>query len=98
MTGPGQSVCYHPQELGAADSLHCYVVNEEWCVTGLTPPKVDDDLLGFVDIQGQVVGFAPVHQMFHLLFVGSIVVLTDKAHYCHANFTIWLLVDLAQQS
>ena len=56
--GPGQSVCYlHPQELGAADSLYCCVVDEEWCVTGLAP------LLGFVSVQGQVVDFARVHQI-----------------------------------
>ena len=40
------------QELGAADSLHCYVVDEEWCTTGLAPPEFDNDLLGFVDVQG----------------------------------------------
>ena len=55
------------QDLGAADSLHCCVVDEEWCVIGLAPPGVDDDLLGFVDVQGQVVGFAPVHWMPHLI-------------------------------
>ena len=45
----------------------------------LAPPEVDDDLLGFLAVQ--VVGFAPVHQMFHLLSVGRVVVLTDKGNY-----------------
>ena len=31
-----------------------------------------------VIIQGQVVGFAPVHQMFHLLSVGRVVISTAK--------------------
>ena len=58
--GLGQSVFnLHPQELGAADSLHCCVVDERWCVTGLALPEVKDDLFGFLDIQIQVVGFAP---------------------------------------
>ena len=39
------------------------------------------DLLSFVSIQGQVVCFAPVHQMFHLFHIGRVVVITDKAHY-----------------
>ena len=78
--GPGPSFCYlRPQELDAADSLHCCVVDEGWCVT---PPEVDDDLLGFVDIQGQVFGFAPLHRMLHLLFVGHDTILKDVVHYC----------------
>lgn len=48
-------------------------------MTGLAPPVVDDDLLGFVSVHVQVVGFAPVYQIFHLLSVGHVVVITDKA-------------------
>ena len=50
--GQDQGVCnLHPQELGAVDSLHCCVVNEECCVDGLVPPEVNNDLLSFVNIQ-----------------------------------------------
>ena len=50
---------------------------------GLAPPPEDDnDLLGFIDVQGHVVGFAPIHQMFHLLSVGHAAVLKDEAHNC----------------
>ena len=51
-------------------------------MTGLAPPEVNNDLLSFVNLQGQVVGFAPVHQMFHLFSVGLVIIITDKAHYC----------------
>ena len=52
MKGPGQSVSdLHPQECGAADPLHCGVVDEEGGVTGLFFPEVNDDLFCFVDIQ-----------------------------------------------
>ena len=81
--GPVQSVCYlYPKDCGTADSLYCCVIDEEWCVSGLASPEVDDDVLGFVDIQGQVVGLAPIHWMFHLLSVGLVVVITDMDHYC----------------
>lgn len=53
------------------------------CVSGLGPPEVNDDLLGFVDIQGQVVGFTPVHQILDLLSVGQVIIVLNKAHYCH---------------
>lgn len=51
--GLGQFVCYlHPQELDAFDYLHCFVVDKEWSVTGLASPEVNDDFLGFFNIQG----------------------------------------------
>lgn len=58
----GQSVSFlHHQEICAADYRYCFVVDKEWCVTGQAPPVIDDDLIGFVNTQGQVVGFTPVH-------------------------------------
>lgn len=59
----------HSQELGALDDLHSSALYEERSVGGLVPLEVNDDLLCFVDIQVQIVQFASVHQMFHLLSV-----------------------------
>lgn len=86
--GPGQSVCYlYPQDLGTADSLYCCVTDEEWCVTGLAPPEVDDDLLGFVD----------GHVVFHLLSVSLSSQIGPTIVVSSADFTMWLSVVQAQQ-
>ncbi|XP_061745067.1 prospero homeobox protein 1-like [Nerophis ophidion] len=53
----------HAQELGAAYDPYCCAIDEDWSVNGLVTPEVDDDLLGLVDVQDQVVGSAPVNQM-----------------------------------
>lgn len=52
-----QGVCYlYPQKLDAAHHFHCVVGDEKLHVTVLAPPKVKDSpLLGFFDIQSQVV-------------------------------------------
>lgn len=82
----------------AADSLHCCVFDEVWRVTGLAPPEVNSDLLVFFYVQGQVVGLAPVLQMFHLpLWAVSLSTwLRPTTVVTSANFTMWLVVDLAQ--
>lgn len=43
---------------------------------------VHDDLFGFVDMQGQIVVFTPVHHMFHLHSVGQVVIILDNAQCC----------------
>ena len=40
----------------------------------------DNDLLCLFNIEDQVVDFAPVHQMFHLVPVGQFIVILDEAH------------------
>ena len=88
--GSGQSVCYlYLQELGASDSLYCCVVDEEWCMTGLAPPERNDDLLSFVNIRGHIVGFTPDHQMSHLLSVGHVVVIMNKAHHLSEEILVF---------
>lgn len=52
------------------------------CVTGLILPEVDSHFFGFVDVQDQVVSVTPVHQLHHLLSVGTFVVVPDESHYC----------------
>lgn len=67
----------HSQELGALDDLHSSALYEERSVGGLVPLEVNDDLLCFVDIQVQIVQFASVHQMFHLLSVCQLFITPD---------------------
>lgn len=43
---------------------------------------VNNHLLCFVDMEDQVVGATPLHQMLHLPSVGLFVVILDEAHHC----------------
>lgn len=54
------------RELGATGHLHCGVTDEEWCVMVLVFPEFCNDLHSLVDIQDQVVGVAPLHQLSHV--------------------------------
>ena len=56
----------HTQELGAAHSLHSSTIDGQWWVLGLASPEVNNNLLGFADVQ-QVVVFAPRGQKVDLL-------------------------------
>lgn len=68
------------QELGALD-LHRGAVDVQWCVDMLGSSKVNNNLFCFVHIEGQVVGGAPVSELFHLLSVRDLVVSTDQPHH-----------------
>ena len=57
----------HPQEFGAAHSLHSSTIDGQWWVLGLASPEVNNNLLGFADVQQEVVVFAPRGQKVHLL-------------------------------
>ena len=46
------------------------------------PPEVNNLLPRFADIEDQVVGAAPLHQVFHLAHVGVLAVVPDEAHHC----------------
>lgn len=47
-----QAVSYlYPQKLDAFDYLHSTVVKDEWGMTGLFFPEVDDNLLGPLNVQ-----------------------------------------------
>lgn len=71
----------HPQELGAGNNLHCRVVVEKSYVDRLVLPEIDNDLLGLVNVQDQVVGSARVDQMAHLFSVGQLFIVPDEAHH-----------------
>lgn len=50
----------------------------------LVHPEVSDDLLGFINIQGQVVDLTAVDQVVHLVSRVRVIVVLGKAHYCCA--------------
>ena len=41
----------HPQEFGAAHSLHCSTIDGQWQVLGEASLEIDNNLLGHADIQ-----------------------------------------------
>ena len=43
------------EEPEGVDPLHTLAIVVEWGWVGVEPPEVDDDLLGFADVQSQVV-------------------------------------------
>lgn len=70
------------RELGATGHLHCSVTDKEWCVMVMVFPEFYDDINSLVNIQYQVVGVAPLHQLSHLLPVGQLFVIANEAHHC----------------
>ena len=46
-----------------------------------TLPEVDDNLLRFVDIGGEIIVAAPVHQILYLIPVLCLVIVSDPTNY-----------------
>ena len=65
----------HAEELEAFDLLHRGSLS-------LLSPVVHDQLLRFVDIDGEVIFLAPLHQGTHLLPVSCLVSAGNQAYYC----------------
>ena len=73
MDGPFQVVSdVHAKELEAFHPLHS--LSMDGCVLPLLSPKVHNQLLRFVDFEGEVIFLAPHSQGPHLLHVGCCVV------------------------
>ena len=70
----------HPQEFGAAHSLHCSTIDGQWWVLSVASPEVNNNLLSFADIQQEVVVAAPCGQKVDLLPVVGLIVLSDETH------------------
>jgi hypothetical protein len=51
-------------------------------VLPLLSPEVHDQLLRFVDLEGEVIFLAPLRQGPHLLPVSCLVIVGNKAYYC----------------
>lgn len=69
VTSPAFPLHAHPPppKFGAADLLHSFVIADEGWAAVLLPPEVDDQFLGLLNIQDQIVLTAPVHQSLYLL-------------------------------
>ena len=79
--GPGEVFTdVHPQEFGAAHSLHSSTVDGQWQVLGVTSLEVNNNLLGFADVQQEVVIPAPRGQKVDLHPVLSLIALGDETH------------------
>ena len=88
----------NPQELGADRSLHSSTVNGQWEFRGGDSPEIDNNLLGLLNVQKEVVIFAPCGQLADLLPVVGLIVVGDETKVVSSvNFTMWLqLKDGAQ--
>ncbi len=73
----------HPQELGAADSLHSRAVDGQWgVVNGVPPPEVHHILLCLLHIEGQIDSATPFSQLCHFLSVVRFIVVADETYHC----------------
>ena len=72
----------HPQEFGAAHSLHCSTVDGQWRVLGVASLEVDNNLLSLADVQQEVVVLAPTGQELDLFPVVSLIALGDEPYRC----------------
>ena len=70
----------HPQEFGAAHTLHSSTIDGQWWVFSVAFPEVNHNLLCFADIQQEVVVSAPRGQKVDLLPVVGLIVLGDETH------------------
>jgi hypothetical protein len=71
----------HSEILEAFRPLHCGSINLDGGVLPLPSPEVHDQLLLFVDIEGEVIFLAPLRQGPHLLPVGSLIVVGIQAYH-----------------
>ncbi len=73
----------HPQEFGAADSLHSRAVDGQWgVVSGVPPREVHHNLLCLLHIEGQIVSATPFRQLCHFLSVVRFIVVADETYHC----------------
>ena len=71
----------HTQEFGAAHSLHSHPVDGQWGVLGVRSPEVDNNLLGFLHIESEIVVSAPRGQLAHLVPVAGLIIFVDETHH-----------------
>ena len=68
------------QKFGAVHSLHSSIIDGQWWVFGVASAEVNNNLLGFADIQQEVVVSVPRGQKVDLLPVVGLIVLGDETH------------------
>ncbi len=69
------------EELKAVYPLHRCLVDGDGCMYSALSPEIHQQLLGLVDVKGEVVLLTPFSQGNHLLSVGHIILVSDQA--CH---------------
>lgn len=80
---PGEGVGeVNPNVFQAGNHLHSYAVNVERRGYSARLPKVHDHLLGFIDVEDEVVLLAPQSQTLYLLPVCHLVLVGDEPHHC----------------
>ncbi|KAK6299546.1 hypothetical protein J4Q44_G00295790 [Coregonus suidteri] len=72
----------YAEELEAFYLLHCGPVDVDGGVLSLLSPEVHDQLLRFVDVEGEVIFLAPLRQGPHLLPVGCLVIVGPAMLRC----------------
>lgn len=91
--GPGDVICnLHPKKLSTADSLNSSPVDGKRGMLPAAFSEVQDHLLGFLHIWGEVVVFTPPDQLLHPLSsqysVSSLLVMRLTTVVSSANFMI----------
>ncbi len=71
----------HPQEFGAADSLHSRAVDGQWGVITRVLSEVHHNLLCLTHIEGLVVFTTPFSQLYHFLSVVRFIVVADETYH-----------------
>ncbi len=71
------------EELKAVNPLHRCLVDgdSDGCVFSALSPEIHQQLLGLIDVEGEVVLLTPFSQGTHLLSVGHLIVVGDQAYH-----------------
>ena len=70
------------EELKAFYLLHHGPIDVEGGVLSLLFPEVHNQLLRFVDVEGEVIFLVPLRQGPHLFPLGCLVIVDNQAYYC----------------
>ncbi len=80
---PGKVLCYiHTQIPEARNHFHSYSSDVQGRRRAPVSSEVHHHLLGLLHIDAEVVPSAPLHQVFHLLSVFRLIIVSDASHYC----------------
>ncbi len=69
------------EELKAVYPFHRCLIDGDGCVLSALSPEIHHQLLGLVDVEGEVVLLTPFSQGTHLLSVGRLIVVGDQAYH-----------------
>ncbi len=69
------------EELKAVYPLHRCLVDGDGCVFSALSPEIHHQLLGFVDVEGEVVLQTQFSQVTNLLSVGRLIIVSDQSYH-----------------